>query len=123
MDITFYDRSGRPVAYSEDKVHIFLFSGHAVGFIHDKSLYDYSGKHLGWLNNGWVREHSGRCVLFTEKSRGGPEKPIKSIKPRKNVKQVKPPKGVRQERRSRPTASKSWSALTGEQFFAWYRSN
>jgi hypothetical protein len=84
MEKTFYDRSGRPVAYSDDGVHMHNFSGHAIGHMHEDSIYDYSGKHLGWFVNGWVRDHSGRCVMFTDESSGGPVIPKIGIEPVKS---------------------------------------
>jgi hypothetical protein len=123
VELTFYDRSGKAAAYCEDGTHIFLFSGHAAGFIHEDSIYDYSGKHLGWIIDGWVREHTGRCVYYTDDASDGPLKPLTQGKPAKVVKQIPPSKGATKPRIVRPDFPKAWSALTGQQFFKWYRSN
>ena len=123
MELTLYDRSGKASAYSEDGIHIFLFSGHAAGFIHEDSIYDYSGKHLGWIIDGWVREHTGRCVFYIDGASDGPLKPITQGNPAKVEKQIPPAKGVMKPRNVKPSFLKAWSALTGEQFFTWYRSN
>jgi hypothetical protein len=85
-------------------------------------LYDYSGRHLGWYRSGWVREHGGRCVLFTERARGGPGRPPKAIRPVKCQTQGTPPKGALQPEPPRPQFSKSWSAVSGDQFFEWFSS-
>lgn len=72
MDITFYDRTGRPIAYTSDGKHIFTFRGKAVAYVDKDSVYSYSGAHLGRFVDGWVRDNGGRCVFFTENARGRP---------------------------------------------------
>ena len=123
MELTFYDRSGQACAYTEDGIHIFLFSGHTAGFIHEDSIYDYSGKHLGWLVEGWVRENTGRCVFFTDGATGGPVRPHIHAEPSKVVKQIPPAKGALKPKTTKPDFPDAWSALTGAQFFTWYRSD
>jgi hypothetical protein len=120
VEKTFYDRSGMPVAYSQDGTHIHAYSGHAVGHIHEDSIYDYSGKHLGWFIDGWVRDHAGRCVFFTDEATGGPVIPLKNKQPAKVVRQIPPAKGVRKAKPRERKELPFWSALTGVQFFEWY---
>jgi hypothetical protein len=120
MEKLFYDRSGRPVAYSNDGVHVHSFSGHAIGHIHEDSICDYSGKHLGWFVDGWVRDHSGRCVMFTDEASGGPVMPRRGTQPTKIVKQIPPAKGVRKAKPKERKVLNSWLGLTGVQFFEWY---
>ena len=123
MEITFYDHSGRPIAYSEDGEHIFLFSGHAVAFINGNSIYDYSGQHLGWFRYGWVQENSGRYVYFTEKAKGGPPRPPKARKPVKVTKQTPPSKNNVRPKPKLADHPPAWSAANGDQFFNWYISH
>jgi len=118
MELTFYDRYGKPVAYTEDNIHIHLFDGGAVAYISGDSIYSYSGKHLGFFEDGWVRDHSGDCVFFTETARGsGPVKPVKSIKSVKSVKSIRSVKGVMEVKPVKSVISLSWSDLSGRQFF------
>jgi hypothetical protein len=117
MSLTFFDRNGAPVVYTDDGEHIFMFSGQAVGYLHSGSIYSFSGKHLGTFENGWIRDHSGNAALFTQGAIGGPIKPIKHIPPIKGIKQTKPIKGVRQIAPIKPIKSLSWSALSGRHFF------
>jgi hypothetical protein len=117
MQITFFDRSGRPVAYTTDGVYIYLFNGKPVAYVRNESVYSFPGKHLGWFLNGWIRDHSGACAFFTESATGGPVKPVKRTKPVKGVKGIKPIKGTRQIKPIKAIKSLSWSALTGEPFF------
>ena len=117
MSVTFYDSSGVPVAYSQDDKHIFLFSGEAVAYIYKDSLYSFFGVHLGWYLDGWVRDHDGSCVFFTEDSKGGPMKPMKKMKPMKDTKQMKPMKGMKQMKPTSSSKKSSWSPLSGNNFF------
>lgn len=118
MELTFYDKDGGAVAYTEDGVNIYLFNGKPVGYIDDDSIYAYSGKHLGWFEDGWVRDHSGNCVFFTEiASSSGPIKAAKRIKPFKGIKGMKPIKKGKEIKPFKPIKRSSWSEFSGEAFF------
>lgn len=117
MALTFFDRAGTPVAYTEDGQHLFSFSGQPVGYLHGEHVYSFSGKHLGTFEDGWLRDHVGGAALFSDSATGGPIKPIKKILPIKGVKQIKPIKGVRAIAPIKAIKSLSWSPLSGGQFF------
>lgn len=117
MVFDFYNKSGKPIAYTADNQHIYLFSGRPVAYLAGNAVYAFSGRHLGWFENGWVRDTAGRCVFFTTTATGGPSKPVKNIRPVKGVKEVKPVKGVKQVKSVKAIKSLSWSPLSGEQFF------
>jgi len=118
LDETFYDKTGRPVAYTEDDVHIYLFNGRPVAYFHEQSIYSFQGDHLGWYKNGWIRDNSGRCVFFTEETAGGgPVKPVRYVKPVKHVKHVMTVKSVRHVRPVTPVDALTWSELSGNSFF------
>lgn len=80
MEILFYNESGVSAAYTEDGTHIYLFSGEPVAYIDGNSIFSFSGKHLGWYIQGWIRDNNGDCVFFTKEATGGPVKPVKSVK-------------------------------------------
>ncbi len=118
MPMTFYDRSGKAVAYTEDDVHIFLYSGYPVGYLYDSSVYSYSGRHLGTLRAGWLRDHAGACVFFTDAvTEGDAPLPAKHMKPPKLLKKPKPPKGRREAPPPRADNSDEWSQHSSETFF------
>lgn len=121
MPMSFYDRTGRAVAYTEDDVNLFLYSGAPAGYIIDGSVYSYSGRHLGTIRSGWLRDHAGCSVLFTdEAASGGPELPEKRVKPRKQLKKAKPPKEHREPAPPRAEDSSEWSpafSTSPETFF------
>ncbi|MBE5863008.1 MAG: hypothetical protein E7295_09185 [Lachnospiraceae bacterium] len=115
--MTFYDNSGRAVAYSDDGETIYLFNGAPVAYFYGDKVYDFRGQHLGFFSNGWIRNIRGFCVFFTENAIGGPIKPVKHIKPVKSVKHVKPVKCVRHVPFVKPVDQNSWSSVSGERFF------
>jgi len=116
--ITFYNRNGEPIAYTEDGETIYLFTGEPVAYFHDDAAYGFNGNHLGWFEDGWIRDLHGQCVFYTEDASGsGPVKPVKHVKPVKSVKHVKPVKSVRQVKFVKSVKSLSWSNLSGRQFF------
>ena len=117
MDIVFYDRNGKPCAYSEDGTHIYLYSGKPVAHIEENSIFSYLGKHLGWLEDGWVRDNDGFCVFFTDNCSGGPSKPFKKSKPFKGFKSFRPFKGFKNFKPFRRSKKNSWSDIDAKDFF------
>jgi hypothetical protein len=115
--ITFYDKYGRAIAYCEDGEHIYTFGGAPVAYIHDDSIYSYGGTHLGFFENGWVRDNAGYCVFFTDNASGGPIKPTKGLEPIKAIKSIKPIKSIKQIRPIRPIPRNGWSSLMPDAFF------
>ncbi len=116
--MTFYDYRGVPVAYTEDNETIYLFTGEPVAYFYENAVYSFSGVHLGWFENGWIRDLSGACAFFTENATGaGPVKPVKHVCPVKRIKHVKPVKCVRRINRIKAINTLSWSRLSGVSFF------
>ena len=116
-ELTFYNSTGDPVAYTEDGEYIYLFSGEPVAYLQEGSLWDYDGHHLGRFEEGWIRDNKGNCVFFTDIAQGGPLKPLKSLMPLKSLKNLKSLKGLKELRPLRPLKSSTWSDLSNIQFF------
>ena len=115
--ITFYDKNGDPFCYTEDDCHIYDFDGNPIAYIENDCVWNYDGKHLGFMHNGWIIDHSGDYLLFTEQSTGGPLKPLRSLSPLKGLKSLKPLKGLKELTPLRPLTSLSWSDLSADEFF------
>jgi len=118
VSIAFYDRNGAPVAYSDDGVHVFLFSGEPVAYLEDDALYSYRGELMGWFEEGWLRDKDGRCVAFSEHAGAGPQRPVKEPWPHPSPKQAQPIPERRDPRSLRPIHSNAWSEQTADEFFA-----
>jgi len=117
MEIDFYDKSGEPIAYTDDGMNIYTFPGKPVAYLDGNVVYSFCGKHLGWFENGWIRDTKGKCVFFTKGATDGPLKPVKKEKPAKHFKHEKPVKGVKHVKSVKEVKALSWSTLSGEQFF------
>lgn len=83
-NVTLYDRQGRAVAWFDDEQEnpaIYLYSGRPVAWISDESVYAYSGAHLGWFIDGWIRDSHGHAVFFTPNCGAGPVRPVRHACP------------------------------------------
>lgn len=67
MEVTLYNRNGKPVAYVADdgQNSIYLWSGHAVAYVYEDKIYGWSGRHLGWFIDGIIYDLRGLKVGFT----------------------------------------------------------
>lgn len=118
MPISFYDRGGLAIAYSEDNQHIFLFGGQPVAYLDDDAVYSYRGELMGWFEGGWLRDKNGRCVAFSEQAAGGPQRPLKKTWPFQSPRLANPVKEHKDPRSLRPIHSSAWSLQTAEAFFS-----
>jgi len=112
-----YELSGFPVAYSDDGVHLFLYSGQAIAYFVGDSLYAFSGRHLGWRHRGWIIDHDGNCVLFSEQAEQGPQKFMAQDYRKKPYARPIPEKTLRQFEPLRPKPSLKWSRRPLQKFF------
>jgi hypothetical protein len=120
-ELTFYDALGRPVAYCDDGRHVYEFSGLPRAYLDGDSVYAFDGQHLGWWDRGWIRDHQGACVFFTDAARGGPPTTARQASPAKGYKNI-PPKPAFQHLKPAPVAnSLAWSSRSGLQFFQLMR--
>jgi len=122
MESTFYDLEGRPVAYCDDGRHVYAFSGLPLAYVEGDSVYAFDGQHLGWWDRGWVRDHQGAWVFFTESaiSEGG-ALPVRHPRPAKSFKNAPPPRVPRRVKPVRPADGLGWSLRSGARFFDFTR--
>lgn len=117
MEIIFYNKNGRPVAYSEDWGMIYLYNGEPVAYLHQDAVYAFSGIHLGWFVEGRIVDRAGRDVFFTDLAMGRPAVPIGLAPLRKGVRRSMP---IRRPREPKPAFSgrtTAWAPRSSEQFF------
>ena len=118
--ITFYNQQGRAIAWvgdNQDYMSVFLYDGSPVAWISNESVYAYSGRHLGFIQDGWVRDHNGHAVFFTDDASGGPAKPARQARPARGSRGARPARGARQARPAKAARITSWSPLSDESFF------
>jgi hypothetical protein len=115
--LIFYDKIGTPMVYMDNGRHIFSFSGEPLAYIHDISIYNYEGKHLGFYKDGWIRDPTGKCVLFTKGAIEGPEKRTQDIFPVIAKKNNIPNKKTKESLRIKFKTKQEWSDLAVNEFF------
>jgi hypothetical protein len=118
--VAFYNRQGRAVAWlsgDQDYPSIFLYDGRPVAWLSGDDIYDYSGNHLGWVQDGWVWDRTGKAVFFTGSAAGGPSRPARKARPARAARMARPARGARQARLARPSRVVAWSPMSDETFF------
>ena len=117
MSYIFYNKKGSLIAYTEDNYHVFSFTGEPLAYINEISVYTYEGKHLGFYQDGWIRDNDGLCVFFTKDAKGGPPRVMKDIGPVKSPKSKIPVKKPREQQLKKLDVKQVWSELSSVKFF------
>lgn len=70
MEITLYDKDGRPKAYisEEKKFSIYLWSGESVCYLRNEIVYGWRGKHIGWYVDEILYTLKGEPIAFTKRT-------------------------------------------------------
>lgn len=78
-----YNRYGEPILRLLENGRFVDFDGKSYGFLDTFNLYNYYGQHVGWLENGIMRDHDNACVGFGENPTDSPRPilPFKQFKP------------------------------------------
>jgi hypothetical protein len=115
---TFYNNQGAAIAYLDDNgMSIYLYKGTPVAWLSGEDIFSYSGRYLGWIQDGWVFDRNGDRTFFTDDAIGGPVKPVRQGPPVRGVQGVRPVRGVREVRPVRPVRSLNWSKVSGLAYF------
>lgn len=113
-EISLFNGQGDAAAYiaPDEEFTIYLWDGKPVAYLSkdgsDVAVYGFNGKHLGWFEDGIVRDHDGRvacAVAVKERLR------FTSFEPFKSFKQFKPFKSFQQLAPLRPLFVNAWSTL------------
>ena len=115
--MNFFDSSGLAVVYCEDHVHLYFYSGEPVAYFEGDNVYSFSGRHLGWRQEGWIIDHDGNYYLFSENAVGGIVKPVTQRTPTTGPQEPIPEKQIRQFEPLRPPTTYKWSRLSAKDFF------
>ncbi|HYD92248.1 MAG TPA: hypothetical protein VEA37_12265, partial [Flavobacterium sp.] len=99
QDVSLFDKDGNPFAYIaiDDESTIYSWNGSPLGYLfredNQTHIYSFQGKHLGWFEDGVVRDHTGNVAAFTK---GAITNVLAKIEPIKGLKQLKPLKSFRE---------------------------
>lgn len=120
--IIFFDQQNKATAYCDDWENIYLFSGRPVAYVFRDMIYTFSGKHIGWFDNGWIRDMYGYCVLASNFSGGMVfNVPVTVVMPSfSSPKQSLPLKGIRELPRLRPLYTNVWIRYEALEFLLGY---
>lgn len=97
-ETTLYDSKGKAAAYIADDMTIYLWSGKPVAYLSSggggTSVYGFNGKHLGWFEKGYIRDHDGDAACGVKGVIRSPQlealKSLKELKPLKSLKELAP---------------------------------
>jgi len=111
------DRSGSVCGWlNDDRVHD--LEGRTVAFIRNEQVVSSSGRHLGRLVSGFIRDEYGDAVAWLEGARGGPLLPIAGIRPVTPISDVRPISPITPIPPVKPIASLDWSRAPWASFVA-----
>lgn len=119
-ETTLFDSQGNATAYFVQRsLTIFLWNGTPVAYLQPKSwgadyaVYGFNGDHLGWLDDGVVRDHDGYAVGFVK---GAVTNVLTRIEPIKRLKRLEPLRGLRRLEPLQPLFRNSFSRVPLEDF-------
>lgn len=115
-EISFYDDSGEAVAYidTNEEMNIYSWHGDPVAYLERDSIFGFNGKHLGWFENGIIRDHSGYAVGFVE----GSINKLTKLERLKSLQKLTPLKSLQQLEPIKPFYHNQWARLPLEIFLA-----
>ena len=106
MEITLFNKHGKPVAYiADDGETVYLWDGRPVAYLSGGKVYGWHGRQLGWFHNGTIFDIYGlRAGFIRSKS------PIATeVEPLKSSKYLKPAKGRKRSQVIKPVLCYGYS--------------
>jgi hypothetical protein len=107
-EIILFDSGGNAMAYIDTADHdftIYLWNGTPTAYIVGNDIYGFNGEHLGWYQNGIIRDNDGYVVGAIKNAFSG----ITKIEPIKGIKKIKPIQSIRRIAPIAPIFKNSWS--------------
>ena len=124
-ETTIFDVSGNATHYIENSTGIlYSFEGVPIAFLKPKptyfNIYNYRGEHLGWFENGIVRDHKGDIVVFVK---GAVTNVMTRFEPSKGLKRFEPTRPFEKNEPFKPSYSTIFSRTPLSYFFGDNSSN
>ena len=120
-EIALFNSKGEPVAYIavDDDYTIYLWGGKPVAYLYRHSnnihIYSFNGDHLGWFEDGIIRDHDGNAVGFKKDT---VKKPTQ-LEPLKGLRELKPLKSLRELPPLKPLFTSRWSKIPLEVYLTF----
>jgi hypothetical protein len=112
-EVTLFDSQGNPVAYiaGDDGRTIYLWKGQPVAYLTASGLntavYGFNGRHLGWFEDGVIRDTRGYIVGFIQDAI-----PMNTrLEPLKGLKELKPLQSLRSLPVLKPLYHDAWAPV------------
>jgi len=115
MPTPIFDRSGNVIGWLDREI-IRDMNGQHRAFVTEDRVYNYGGRFLGRIHNGFFRDSNGNAIAFIKGAGGGPLLPIPSIPPIPPVFPVSPVKPVPSVPPVSPIPSLYWSNANWDSF-------
>lgn len=118
-EIWFYDRYGVPeILFLLDNRFVDK-QGNNLGYAENDKIYNYHGRHCGWIENGVIRDVDGYCVAFSDGADDFPTPifPIPRIPPIPRYPRIPPIPRIPQIPRIPPVKKFAWSSATPVKLF------
>lgn len=114
MEETLYNTEGQAVAYIDydDEQTIYMWGGKPVAYLDGEDIYGFNGKHLGWYQDGILRDHDGNIAGFNKEAANV----FLAFEPFKAFKQFKPFRSFKEFAPFKPFLHSSVSEYTLERF-------
>lgn len=97
MEESLYNTEGQAIAYIDydDEQTIYMWGGKPVAYLDGEDIYGFNGKHLGWYQDGILRDHDGNIAGFNKSAARvtlafEPFKAFKQFKPFRSFKEFAP---------------------------------
>lgn len=110
--IWFHNRYGEAKLTLDSKQRFIDKHGMHLGYIYDgNKIYNYDGKHCGWIENYVIRDLEGRVAGYCEISNDSPVPffPFRQFEPFQHFIKFEPSKSTREYARYKPFKSFGWS--------------
>ena len=120
FEIPLFDPDGHMVAFinfDDENLTIYLLPGEPVAYLyssyHGHSIYGFNGEHLGWFEDGVIRDNEGHMVGYGNPPPGGLFAKPPAIYPRS-----KPFRSIRRLEPLYPLDPRDWSDIPLADFLA-----
>jgi hypothetical protein len=112
-NIWFFNRYGEAKILLNDGSRFIDRQGYNLGYIRNNLVYNYQGRHCGWIEGYVVRDLHGFVVGFSKISNDSPSPifPIPQIPPIPEIPQIPPIPEIPQIPEIKPIKQFGWSEL------------